>query len=264
MKQKYLNNVKVIIIILIGVLILFAILGTFDLLPEREGMDDVAPKCSTLQEIDTCKDDKTDTNDEHSWVNSHKDSDWTDNTSKHSEWNNDNSYSRYADNDNYILKTKIVPPKSTACPTKISSDATKYLDSVSISNNPTSSSNISESSSNTSASSSNTSTETVTNTVTNTVTPDPPKQVVPEPIVAPIQPIPSFSEYNPSASYMLNTNTNTNDTKENKDNKDSCPPCPSCARCPEPAFDCKKVPNYRSSSIGGYLPMPVLTDFSKF
>lgn len=42
-----------------------------------------------------------------------------------------------------------------------------------------------------------------------------------------------------------------------------CPPCAPCARCPEPAFECKKVPNY-SSSNDSYLPKPVLTDFSQF
>lgn len=41
------------------------------------------------------------------------------------------------------------------------------------------------------------------------------------------------------------------------------PPCPPCARCPEPAFECKKVPNY-SSSNSDYLPRPVLADFSQF
>jgi len=41
------------------------------------------------------------------------------------------------------------------------------------------------------------------------------------------------------------------------------PPCPPCARCPEPAFDCKKVPNY-SSNNDRYLPKPMLTDFSTF
>lgn len=35
-----------------------------------------------------------------------------------------------------------------------------------------------------------------------------------------------------------------------------CPPCPPCARCPEPAFECKKVPNYNSSSLMGQLPIP--------
>jgi hypothetical protein len=67
-----------------------------------------------------------------------------------------------------------------------------------------------------------------------------------------------------------------------------CPPCPPCARCPEPAFECKKVPNYDSSSApqflpsspfmaksdsqatSGYIsrsqnqPRPMLTDFSGF
>lgn len=42
-----------------------------------------------------------------------------------------------------------------------------------------------------------------------------------------------------------------------------CQPCPSCARCPEPAFDCKKVPNYNSVN-NNYLPVPALADFSTF
>ena len=41
-------------------------------------------------------------------------------------------------------------------------------------------------------------------------------------------------------------------------------PCPPCERCPEPAFDCKRVPNYNSTSINQYLPQPVLADFSQF
>ena len=52
--------------------------------------------------------------------------------------------------------------------------------------------------------------------------------------------------------------------KELKGNNGNCPPCPACERCPEPSFDCKKVPNYRSTSVGNYLPMPVLNDFSSF
>ena len=42
-----------------------------------------------------------------------------------------------------------------------------------------------------------------------------------------------------------------------------CPACPSCARCPEPAFDCKKVPNYQSNNEQ-YLPKPMLNSFSSF
>ena len=48
---------------------------------------------------------------------------------------------------------------------------------------------------------------------------------------------------------------------ESKDSK--CQPCPPCARCPEPAFDCKKVPNYNTND-DNYLPRPVLSDFSQF
>lgn len=59
-----------------------------------------------------------------------------------------------------------------------------------------------------------------------------------------------------------------------------CPPCPSCERCPEPAFDCKKVPNYSVSNVDEFLPSasnffgmsqinnttprPLLNDFSQF
>ena len=42
-----------------------------------------------------------------------------------------------------------------------------------------------------------------------------------------------------------------------------CPPCPACARCPEPAFECKKVPNY-SAVNNNAMPRPVLADFSQF
>jgi len=42
-----------------------------------------------------------------------------------------------------------------------------------------------------------------------------------------------------------------------------CPPCPPCARCPEPAFECKKVPNYNAFNQN-YMPVPVLNDFSSF
>jgi hypothetical protein len=46
-------------------------------------------------------------------------------------------------------------------------------------------------------------------------------------------------------------------------NGNQCPPCPACARCPEPAFECKKVPNYsRSEDINA--PKPVMADFSQF
>ena len=50
---------------------------------------------------------------------------------------------------------------------------------------------------------------------------------------------------------------------KNGNNNGTPPPCPPCARCPEPAFDCKKVPNYNRNN-SQYLPVPVLSDFSQF
>jgi hypothetical protein len=47
------------------------------------------------------------------------------------------------------------------------------------------------------------------------------------------------------------------------ENEKKCPPCPPCGRCPEPAFECKKVPNYSSSNIPKF-PLPLLNDFSQF
>ena len=44
----------------------------------------------------------------------------------------------------------------------------------------------------------------------------------------------------------------------------SCQPCPPCERCPEPAFTCKKVPNYQATSVDNVLPLPKLSTFSQF
>lgn len=54
---------------------------------------------------------------------------------------------------------------------------------------------------------------------------------------------------------IIQSNDSTDITK--------CPPCPPCARCPEPAFDCKKVPNYNAFNPD-YMPVPVISDFSGF
>lgn len=51
--------------------------------------------------------------------------------------------------------------------------------------------------------------------------------------------------------------------KEVNSDDGKCPPCPACARCPEPAFECKKVPNYNSTN-NSFLPRPLLNDFSQF
>lgn len=46
-------------------------------------------------------------------------------------------------------------------------------------------------------------------------------------------------------------------------NAEKCPPCPPCARCPEPAFDCKKVPNYNRVN-DDFMPYPALNSFAQF
>ena len=49
----------------------------------------------------------------------------------------------------------------------------------------------------------------------------------------------------------------------NKNTENKCPPCPPCGRCPEPAFECKKVPNYKRFSKDNNFK-PLLADFSNF
>lgn len=98
------------------------------------------------------------------------------------------------------------------------------------------------------------------------------------------------SSYNPSHNHQDNSSYNhqnnlSQDLDENSDlyilksqivppvcpacpsntcpRKEKCPPCPPCERCPEPAFECKKVPNY-SSGNNQYLPKAVLNSFSQF
>lgn len=66
----------------------------------------------------------------------------------------------------------------------------------------------------------------------------------------------------PTTSSISNYFSSTPPTSSSSSEK--CPPCPSCARCPEPAFECKKVPNYNSAGSSQYLPMPVMSDFSSF
>ena len=215
---------KVIIIILIGVTILFAILGVFNI-SMKENMTDVPtmpndePQCFPNTVVDYA------------------------------------SFNEKENDERYILKTKIVPPKGTACPTEISAPASKYLkgkDETTI--------NASESvNSTTSTSISNTSN--LTQNITEN-TPSPSESTENN----------SNNQNNSKNSNNLNNSNKPNDTNNlNNSNKpndmisnNTCPPCPACERCPEPAFDCKKVPNYSSPAIGQYLPMPILNDFSKF
>jgi hypothetical protein len=196
------------IIILIFIIILSCILGTIQIVKKmKEGMEnneDVPPCYSTIH---------------------------------------DDYAPFHPDEDNkYILKTKIVPPKGTACPTDISSSALNYL-------NDKKETNV------TAMSSSNSSNSTNTSNTNTTITSNVPASA-PEPIPSPST---SPSSVTNDSHYGSEINNQINQPKS-----DQCPPCPACERCPEPSFECKKVPNYRSPSINQYLPMPILNDFSKF
>ena len=73
---------------------------------------------------------------------------------------------------------------------------------------------------------------------------------------------PAFSPASSSDTKSMST-TSMMPAPQQQQPKETCPPCPSCARCPEPAFECKKVPNYNAMN-NEFLPIPVLNDFSSF
>ena len=207
------NNIRTIIIILIGVTILFTILGAFNLSP-KENMEDHTSQCYPDYVVDS----------------------------------NPGQIDGQID-DKYILKTKIVPPKGTACPTEISKPASKYLEDVDKPTQDETQLLVSNESSNSDSTSNYTSI-----TDSQAASPAP----------APVDSTPSPANNNSMDKYTP-INQSTQPLNQGTPQKnETCPPCPACERCPEPAFECKKVPNYRSPSIDNYMPVPVLNDFSKF
>jgi hypothetical protein len=257
MKKKILNDIKIIILILIGVTILFAILGTFK--GFKENMED-PPQCYSDYHSDVkCYSDVLPSNDE-------------DVDSTHA------SYSEDRD-DKYILKTKIIPPKGTSCPIEISSPATKYLDGVKTATTSESETGASETGASTTGvsttqiqNSSNLNTSNTSSSSTNITNVGTPGSNSSNTPVAADSASSTPSSVPGAGNEAIVQNTATlNEIKgsitqlnQQKPKPETCPPCPACERCPEPAFDCKKVPNYRSPSIGQYLPMPILNDFSTF
>jgi hypothetical protein len=253
MKKKILNDIKIIILILIGVTILFAILGTFKGL--KENMED-PPQCYSDYHSDVkCYSDVLASNEDES-------------SSTHA------SYTETSD-DKYILKTKIIPPKGTSCPIEISPPASKYLNGVATSSTsettaPTTGTSTTQIQNSSNLNSSNTSTSSTN--ITNVGIPGTSGSNSSNTPVAADSASSSPSSVPGAENEAIVKNTATlNEIKgsltqinQQKPKPETCPPCPACERCPEPAFDCKKVPNYRSPSIGQYLPMPILNDFSTF
>ena len=80
------------------------------------------------------------------------------------------------------------------------------------------------------------------------------------------QPIPDYNLSIPKINTPAEP-ASSNDKKSQPSNadhsNDSCPPCPACKRCPEPVVECKKVVNYKRAGSEN-LPVPMITDFSKF
>jgi hypothetical protein len=224
MKKKLIDNVKIIIIILIAVTILFAILGAFNIstkeyMSNSDYQSDDAPQCYPDAVVTE------------------------DDDSGYSSYHHDHT------DDMYILKTKIVPPKGTACPSKISDPASNYLNGIGAS--AVAVGGVAESNNSQSES---TSFMSITTPETQKKETEKEKKSEPE-----------QKNSNTKNREILNEpKGSVSQTNQKTTDSGSCPPCPACERCPEPAFECKKVPNYRSPSIGQYMPMPILTDFSKF
>jgi hypothetical protein len=146
--------------------------------------------------------------------------------------NDDSGYASYSEDkcndDKYILKTKIIPPKGTACPIN-TKDCSKKDDKK---DKKDKDEKDDEKDKDNEKDKDESNIESVSINNTNI----------------------GYSNF-PSQSHDL---LDPNILKESR---------PLCPKCPDPvdsAFECKKVPNYRSSSINQYLPMPILNDFSKF
>ena len=221
-----LSKVAVLVIILIGVTLLFAILGSLNIKPSVEGFQEDTIGCSG-ELVPKCHD----------------------------------KVLRFADYqedpaDDYILKTELVVPTCPTCP--------MYHEDSDI--KPSYSSGIASGAGDANGSS-------------DVVDDDAYKQqqwedthVADEPIVEETKPIPPAAPptYKQTPQVGLagsDTPMAANPTPVSTPapaKSEDTPPCPACERCPEPAFECKKVPNYRSPSIQNYMPIPVLNDFSKF
>ncbi len=252
MKKKILNHIKIIILILIGVTIIFTILGSFK--KTKENMED-SPQCYSDYHSDVkCYPDVLPSNDVDS---------------EHA------SYSESKD-DKYILKTKIIPPKGTSCPIEISGAASNYLNGVKGDSTGATGSSMTpdsggttqiQNSSNSNSSNTSNSVTSITNVAgspgkeSSNSTPVAAESTSSMPSSVPGQSNEAIVQNTAALNEIKGSITQIN---QQKPKPDTCPPCPACERCPEPAFDCKKVPNYRSPSIGQYLPMPILNDFSTF
>jgi hypothetical protein len=221
-----LSKVTVLVIILIGVTLLFAILGSLNIKPSVEGFKEDTIGCSG-ELVPKCHD----------------------------------KVLRFADYDedpidDYILKTELVVPTCPTCP--------MYHEDSDI--KPTYSSGVASG-----AGDANGSSDIVDDDAYRQQqwedTHEPDELIVEESKPPPPAAPPTYTQTPQVGMAGSDTPMAANPTPVSTPapaKSEDTPPCPACERCPEPAFECKKVPNYRSPSMQNYMPIPVLNDFSKF
>lgn len=292
--MKLLNKVKVLIIILIAVTILFAILGTFNLYAFKEGMDDV-PKCSG-----TLSDDEDDKSDywalksqivppvcptcpyydfKGSESKDSKESEGSKSWGGFNIGNKDESKGNNNDNDNSILNK--ITDNSEKNKTQINQNVTDINQQSSQSQNINQDNSVNQdmSQSETTKEESKFNNLLGNNSImfgsfggggsnSQTATAGSSGSLaVSTPAAAGSTSQAPYSQGPDNQTLGMINELKGSITKLNQqkpEDKNQCPPCPACERCPEPAFECKKVPNYRSPSIDNYMPVPILNDFSRF
>lgn len=173
-------------------------------------------------------------------------------------WDSNNYF---LDDDNYILKTQVIPPVCPSCPTMLKDHDHNVSEGLANNKPSNGASNGSTNIQETTVTDINQDVNNESSTITNTsnltnVYNDKPQ---PQPQQQQSQEQNKFFE-NKMNDLVGQLKSLKQSNSKNSDG--SCPPCPPCDRCPEPAFSCEKVINYRSSNVGEYLPMPVLNDFS--
>ena len=242
--MKLLNlKYKLILIILLVVIFVFAMIGTYNsnmstmIVEGMENSTEEVPTCPGISDVPACY-----------------------STVQYEDYEQLNSQSN---DPNYILKTQIVPPVCPACPATLSNHGHAEVDeavdkAVDETEDETDKKTPEEEESE------------------NPPQPNPKPGQPPKPLQQQTQSQSQSQSQNVSNNIKVTTSgSNNSNSLQNQidrvqnsltgnSNNGQCPPCPACARCPEPAFTCQKVPNYRSTNIGSYLPIPVLNDFSTF
>ena len=168
--------------------------------------------------------------------------------------------------EDYILKTQIVPPICPGYPSVINEQFQndsgvqnvydEDIDGNKYGSTSTTTSIVNNSISNVQNSTSSSSSSVVQN--------EPSEQPSPSEQPAQSSNVPSNDSSKAEIERLKAEITRLKQQSQNKSNNEDCPPCPPCDRCPEPIFTCEKTINYRSPNVGQYLPLPVLNDFSTF